>query len=101
MISKTVFLGILALLAGMIFSLPLPGLCSEESGCVDLVEKKCADCHSMTRICRNLVKDRAEIWWKSNIDNMVDYGAEYTEKDLAELLKCVMKPYSEIEKLCQ
>ena len=101
MIPKTVFFGIFALLAGAVFILPLPGFCVDESGCVDLVEKECKDCHSTTRICRRLVKDKAEIWWKSNIDNMVDYGAEYTKEERVEILKCLLKPYSEIEKLCE
>ena len=101
MIFKTIFIGIFALLLGAVLILPLPGLCAEGSGCVALVEKKCTDCHTTTRICRNLVKDRAEIWWKSNIDNMVEYGAEYTKGEQLEILKCLQKPYSEIEKLCE
>lgn len=32
---------------------------------------------------------------------MIDYGAEYTETERADILKCLLKPYSEIEELCQ
>jgi hypothetical protein len=98
---KAIFFGMFVFLAGAVLILPLPGFCVEESGCVALVEKTCKECHSTARICRNLLKDRAEIWWKSNIDNMVEYGAEYTKEEGEKALNCLLKPYSEIKKLCE
>ena len=80
MIPKTVFFGIFALLTGVVFILPLPGFCGDDCNANIEMVRKCKDCHSTTRICGHLVKDKVEIWWKSNIDNMVDYGAEYTKE---------------------
>lgn len=100
MIPKSVFITFFVIISGVIIGFAPVGSGNDALPCVDLLIKNCKDCHSLTRICRNLVKDRNEIWWKSNIENMVEYGAEYTPKEQEMFLKCLLKPYSEIEKLC-
>ena len=91
------------LVCGVIFSLVLswPAGSRENEACVAIIESKCKDCHSITRICRNLTKTRNKIWWKSNIENMVAYGAEYTDKEQDVFLKCLIKPYADIQGLCK
>ena len=98
---KTVFLGMLVIVISAVFIFPLPGFCVEKSDCVKMVEKSCTNCHSTGRICRNRVKDRSEIWWKSNIDNMVEYGAKLTKEERSEIFKCLFKSGAKIEKLCE
>ena len=100
MIVKAIIIAILFIISGVIGMVAPVGSGNDAPSCVDLLNMKCKSCHSMTRICRNLVKTRSEIWWQSNIENMVAYGAKYTTTEQNAFLKCLLKPYAEIEQLC-
>lgn len=72
-----------------------------ESGCFELLEKRCQSCHYLSRVCQ-VVDERSERRWKATLKRMVTRrGAELSEDEQSKLLKCLATPDSAIVQGCK
>jgi cytochrome c5 len=78
------------LFAAVLFSTSLALAVAMESG-ADLVKKKCAMCHDVSRICRSVGKrDAAE--WQMTSERMARNGAKLAEGEAAKVAAFLASP---------
>lgn len=97
------------LFASVTLVLLLPGSVAAEEGCTQLLTKRCATCHYLTRVCQKVERERnKKSWfggsagtWKRTVKNMVKLGAQLNDSEETLLVECLSKPASEVLGLCK
>ncbi len=91
------------LLCGSLFlSMILPGAAqtAASENCSQLVRKHCLSCHSETRICQKIKKNKGKRAWKRTIKRMTRHGAQIEKKDIKELTACLSSDGITVPTLC-
>jgi hypothetical protein len=85
--------------AGMLFCLS-PAAAAEEVSCTTMVKTTCTRCHSETRICQKVQKDKGKGAWKRTVKRMISHGAVAGEDEKTRLITCLSTPDPAIREFC-
>jgi hypothetical protein len=81
----------------MFFLTTLPAIAAPKCG--ELLKKKCQSCHSLTRTCVELGRDKES--WQYSIAKMAAYSAAISDKDQKTLVTCLAKQKKDVKALCR
>ncbi|MEN8200409.1 MAG: hypothetical protein ABFR63_10100 [Thermodesulfobacteriota bacterium] len=71
------------------------------SGCIQILETRCQQCHYLERVC-NGVGEQSKRQWKATLKRMVKRrGATLEGNEEEELLACLSAPAAEVVRECQ
>jgi len=69
-------------------------------GCAALVERKCTDCHQISRVCKKVGK-KSRTRWKRTIKRMVRHGTSLGKDEFNTILNCLLKPGDDVRAMCE
>jgi len=56
--------------------------------CVELINKRCTECHYKSRICTKLGKKNTR-GWRRSVNNMIRYGAKLNSEERNIIIDCL------------